>query len=284
MTPMIDLHTHSTVSDGTDSPSELVAAAVRAGVDVVALTDHDTTIGWSEAAEAATREGIALVRGVEMSCARGGVSVHLLGYLVDPTNTALATELELTRDDRVPRLQAMVDKLAADGFPVTWEAVLDEADDVTTLGRPHLADALVRAGVFPDRETAFQSHLNSRSPYYVGHHAADPVAATRLVVAAGGVAVIAHPFAGMRRQAVTDDLVAEMARAGLSGVESDHRDHTPAQRARAVDLAHRLGLFTTGSSDYHGTGKPNELGENTTSPDVLAAIEERATGVELLRP
>ena len=278
----IDLHTHSTASDGTQPPADVLASAAEAGLDVVALTDHDTTAGWAEAQEAAGRLGITLVRGIEISCARDGISVHLLGYLQDPDDAALLEELEHSRRSRLSRAERMVDRLSAD-VPITYEEVLAAATPGATLGRPHIADALVAKGLVATRDDAFADYLYNGSPYHVSHYAPDPVTAVRLVNAAGGVAVMAHPFAGRRGRLVGDDVIEAMAAAGLAGLEAHHRDHEPADVARAEALARRLGLFVTGSSDYHGAGKVNRLGENTTAPEVLRRIEERASGVEVLR-
>ena len=282
---MIDLHTHSTASDGTQPPEAVVAEAARAALEVVALTDHDTYAGWPAAVDATRRVGVALVRGVEVSCAHKGISVHLLGYLVDPDHEPLRFELDRARDSRVSRAERMVKRMAADGIPITMEAVRAQAGADTTLGRPHLADALVAVGHVATRDEAFHEILHPGSPYYVSHYAPDPVKAVKLVRAAGGVPVMAHPFAAARGWTVGDDVIAAMARAGLAGLEVDHRDHTEDQREHGRTLAAELGLFTTGSSDYHGTGKQNRLGEHTTTPEVFAEIERQATsGVEVVRP
>ncbi|NNM45868.1 PHP domain-containing protein [Knoellia koreensis] len=281
----IDLHTHSTASDGTQPPQDVVAEASRAGLDVVALTDHDTYAGWPAAVAAAPELGVTLVPGVEISCSHKGISVHLLGYLPDPDHAALRAELDKARDSRVTRIERMVERMAADGIPVTVEAVRAQAGADTTLGRPHIADALVAVGVVPTRDAAFADILGNGSRYYVSHYAPSPVRAVELVRAAGGVPVMAHPFAAARGWTVDDDVIADMARAGLAGLEVDHRDHTEEQRAHGRELADELGLLVTGSSDYHGTGKLNRLGENTTDPAVLQEIERQATsGVEVVRP
>jgi predicted metal-dependent phosphoesterase TrpH len=281
----IDLHAHSTRSDGTEPPAVVVEQAAAAGLDVVALTDHDTYDGWDEAAEAVATTGVALVRGIEISCSHRGISIHLLGYLPDPANAALEAELEHARASRETRMERMVAAMAADGIPVTFADVLAQLDTTeTTIGRPHLADALVARGVVPDRDAAFTDLLHNSSRYYVSHYAPDPVAAVRLVRAAGGVPVMAHPFAGKRGRTVDDAVIEAMARAGLFGLEADHRDHDEAQRRHAQALAADLGLAVTGSSDYHGTGKLNRLGERTTDPDVLARIEDEArSGIPVLR-
>ncbi len=275
----IDLHAHSTASDGTQPPGEVVASARAAGLDVIALTDHDTTSGWAEATDAALRQRIALVRGLEISCQRDGTSVHLLGYLTDPGDAPLSAELARARESRVSRLERMVELMAADGVPITYAEVLAQVPPGATEGRPHIADALVHNGAVATRDEAFAQWLGNDSAYYVSHYAPDPVQAVRLVVAAGGVAVHAHPFTSTRGRTISDDLIEEMAAAGLAGVEVGHRDHDDDARARGQALAAGLGLLVTGSSDYHGTGKVNRLGENTTEPAVLHGLEERSSGV-----
>lgn len=280
----IDLHTHSTASDGTGTPEEVVEEAVAAGLSTLALTDHDTTGGWAEAVGAARRVGIDLVRGIEISCSRDGVSTHLLGYLTEPDHPGLAAELERARVSRETRLDAMVQRLVADGIPITAEDVHAQLAPGATAGRPHLADAMVAAGIVPDRDAAFERYLYSGSPYHVRHYAPDPVRAVELVLEAGGVAVIAHPFARGRGRTVSEETIKEMVAAGMAGIEVHHRDHDPAAVERALELARDLDLLVTGSSDYHGTGKANRLGEHTTSPEALAEIEQRASGVAVVRP
>lgn len=269
-----DLHTHSVASDGTDAPAEVVAAAARAGLDVVALTDHDTTRGWAEAADAAARHGVALVRGAELSCRAAGTSVHLLAYLHDPDDAALLAEADKVRASRVDRARAMVARIAAD-YPLTWDDVVAQTRPGTTVGRPHVADALVAIGVVPDRSAAFATLLGTGSPYYVPYYATPLLPAIAMVRAAGGVPVLAHPAASARGRVVPESTIREAVKVGLAGLEVDHRDHTPQQRARLRALADELGLLVTGSSDYHGTGKPNALGEHTTAPEVVAAIVEQ---------
>jgi predicted metal-dependent phosphoesterase TrpH len=267
----IDLHTHSSASDGTERPADLVRAAAAAGLDVVALTDHDTTRGWSEAEEALP-SGLRLVRGAEISCAYDGISLHLLAYLFDPSHAELAAEMSMALDDRVPRAKAIVAKLAAAGYPVTWDLVLDQLRDGATVGRPHIADTLVAAGVVTDRNEAFTTLLHDDGPYFVGHYYVDALRAVELVRAAGGVPVFAHPAAATRGTTVGDDAIRAMAAAGLAGLEVDHRDNAPADRDRLRALAGELGLLVTGASDYHGAGKDNRLGEHTTDPAVLEAM------------
>ena len=278
----IDLHTHSNASDGKQSPADVVQSAAEAGLDVVALTDHDTTAGWDEAAVAAKQHGIALVRGIEISCQHEGISIHLLGYLQDPAAPGLLEELERSRESRETRAQRIVELLSRD-LPLHWDDVLEQLEPGATVGRPHIADALVAKGIASSREDAFAGYLHEGSLYYISHYAPDPVLAVRLVGQAGGVAVMAHPFAGARGRVVDDVVIEAMAAAGMAGLEVHHRDHTGAQVQHGLDLAASLGLFVTGSSDYHGDGKPNLLGEKTTDPIVLQQIEALATGVEVLR-
>ena len=277
---MIDLHAHSTASDGTTPPEVLVREARAAGLDVVALTDHDTTAGW-DAAAAALPEGLRLVRGAEVSCSRGGISLHLLAYLFDPEDPALAEQLQVLRDSRVNRAERMVAMLAADGHPVSWEQVEQVADG--TVGRPHVARALMDAGLVGSIEEAFTSEwIGTRGRYWAGKHELDVLDAMRLVHAAGGVTVFAHPGADARGRTVGEDVIEEMADAGLTGLEVDHVDHTPQTRDRLRRKAKDLGLVVTGSSDFHGHHKPVRLGEHTTSPADLDALVGAATGVEVL--
>ncbi|MFE5207828.1 PHP domain-containing protein [Streptomyces sp. NPDC056600] len=281
----IDLHCHSTASDGTDTPAELVRAAAASGLDVVALTDHDTTRGHAEAL-AALPEGLTLVTGAELSCRWAepgsepgdGTSLHMLAYLFDPEEPALLAERELVRDDRVPRARAMVARLRELGVDVTWEQVARIAGD-GSVGRPHVATALVELGVVASVDEAFSGHwLADRGRVWVPKHETDPFEAIRLVKAAGGVTVFAHPGASKRGRTVPESAIAAMAEAGLDGVEVDHMDHDPVTRARLRGLAAELGLLVTGSSDYHGTRKTCVLGENLTDPEVYGEIIRRAWG------
>ncbi|MER5598551.1 PHP domain-containing protein [Streptomyces sp. NPDC002265] len=273
----IDLHCHSTASDGTDTPAELVRNAAAAGLDVVALTDHDSTRGYAEAT-AALPQGLTLVTGAELSCRVDGVSMHMLAYLFDPEEPALLAERELVRDDRVPRAQGMIAKLNELGVPVTWEQVARIAGD-GSVGRPHVATALVELGVVPSVGDAFtQDWLADGGRAFVEKHETDPFEAIRLVKAAGGVTVFAHPAAAKRGRTVPESTIAELAAAGLDGIEVDHMDHDEDTRVRLRGLAADLGLLVTGSSDYHGSRKTVALGAYTTHPDVYGEITRRATG------
>jgi predicted metal-dependent phosphoesterase TrpH len=261
-----------------------MASAARAGLDVIALTDHDSTDGWAEASRAALDHAVALVPGMEVSCrTEQGISVHLLSYLHDPAHPGLLEEITKAKDARLTRAERMVSLLAED-YPLTWDDVIHHVAPGATLGRPHIADALVAAGVVSDRSEAFTSILTSRSRYFVQHYAPDPAAAVELVRAAGGVPVFAHPVASARGRIVGERVYQEMIDAGLAGLEIEHRDNPEEGREFLRGLAARHGLLVTGSSDYHGTGKPNLLGENLTTAEVLARIEEMATGTAVVRP
>lgn len=274
---LIDLHAHSSVSDGTERPEQLVAAAVEAGLDVLAITDHDSTAGWEEAFQAAQGTGLTVLPGIELSTQEDGVSVHLLGYLVDPQHPGLVTETERLREERWTRAETMVERIAAD-YALDWDDVLAQAAPGATIGRPHIADALVARGHVPDRSAAFQSILHWRGSYYSAHNAPQPATGVELITAAGGVAVIAHPGARGPDGLLDDRRVRQLVDAGLFGVELRHRDNPPASRGRWARIAARYGLVTTGSSDYHGAGKPNRLAENTTDAEVYEAIVARGTG------
>lgn len=278
----IDLHSHSTASDGTDSPAELVAAGAAAGLDILAITDHDSTDGWT-GATAALPAGFTLLPGIELSCRwtpPGGrpVGVHLLGYLVDPRYPEMSSTLRRLRLGRLTRGRRMTERLAARGLPIRWDRVHDLAGDAASVGRPHLARALVEAGVVATVEEAFATHLGDGSPSYVHKEEVAVLDGVRLVRAAGGVPVFAHPLARGRGRVVGDDVVASMAAAGLGALEVDHPDHTAADRAHLRGLAADLGLLVTGSSDYHGGNKTVRLGAETTAPGMYEALLASATG------
>lgn len=272
----IDLHTHSNVSDGTEPPAAVIRAAADAGLGTVALTDHDTWEGWDEAAAAARELGISFIPGVEFSTQVERASVHVLGFLVNRENEPLLKTMTEVRESRLTRAERMVERIGMD-FPITWQEVLAESERGATIGRPHIADALVRRGIVVDRNEAFAGILHWQGGYYQPHHAPHPVQAIRLIKDAGGVAVLAHP--GSRgRGGIRDGNLARLVDAGLDGVEIFHRENDAENRALLQDYARKWDLIITGSSDYHGDGKQNRLGENTTEPDQLRKILERASG------
>jgi predicted metal-dependent phosphoesterase TrpH len=278
-----DLHTHSTVSDGTQPPGGVVAEAALAGLTGLALTDHDSTAGWADATATARETGVGLIPGVELSTRSGWRSVHVLGYLVDPADPGLRTETERIRVSRRDRARRIVAAIGAD-YPITWDDVLAQTAQDATVGRPHIADALVALGIESDRSAAFAGVLHPRRGYVEPHYAPAPAAGVALIRAAGGVPVLAHPGATRADWVIPAEEVAELVEAGLFGIEVDHPENTPDGGRVAAGLAARFSLPITGSSDYHGWGKPNRIGQRTTAPEVVDAILEQGTGTAPILP
>lgn len=279
--PRIDLHTHSRASDGTEPPAALVAEAVRTRLDVVAITDHDTFAGWAEARSAAAETDLELVTGVEISCftPESGyrISLHMLGYWPDPENAPLQDALAELRVSREIRAEQMLRKISDAGYDVSWdELAADAAGGV--VGRPHVARALVRAGLIPDVSSAFTPEwIGGRGArFYVDKLELPAAEAVSLVRGAGGVPVCAHPRAVKRGPTVSDETIRRLTRAGLAGVEVDHPDHDAPARAGLRVLAGELGLIPTGSSDWHGTNKPTPMGAELTTPEAFARLREQA--------
>ena len=273
---MIDIHTHTKCSDGTDSPRELVNKAIVQGLEVLGITDHDTTAGWAEAMET-LRGSLQLALGSEISClTNDGVSVHMLGLLFDPEHEEMQRVLEETRDGRLPRMRKMIEKMRAEGMDISIEDVEQAMPTGATMGRPHLADALVAKKIVKSRDEAFVDLLHNESRFYVSHAAPTPVEAIALIRRAGGVAVIAHPFASHRGQILKPEDFSELVAAGLNGIEVDHRDQNPDERAMLRTIAYELDLVITGSSDYHGTGKLNSLAENHTHREQWEKLESQS--------
>lgn len=270
-----DLHLHSTHSDGTESPAQVMAAAHRHGIRTAALTDHDTTSGWAEAAEAAASLGMTFVPGMELSARHQGRSVHLLAYLVDPDDSALRAMIDRIRSSRLDRARIMADRIARD-FDLEWEDIVAQTTAGATVGRPHIADALVARGFVRDRAEAFSSILSPQREYYVALFAPDPLTAVELITGSGGVAIHAHP-AG-RGGLLPMPVIERMLDAGLAGFELGHRENRDSGIRTLRAVAQERDLVVTGSSDYHGLGKPNQPGENTTDDDMLARIIDLATG------
>ena len=273
---MIDLHTHTTCSDGTDSPRELVNKAIVQGLHILGISDHDTTAGWEEATQT-LRGSLQLALGAEISClTHDGISVHMLGMLFDPKHAEMQQVLEETRDGRLPRMRKMIEKMREEGMDISIEDVEKAMPAGATMGRPHLADALVAKKIVKSRDEAFIDLLHNDSRFYVSHAAPTPAEAIALIRRAGGVAVIAHPFASHRGQILQSEDFAELVAAGLNGIEVDHRDQNPDERAMLRVIARELDLVVTGSSDYHGTGKLNSLAENHTHREQWEKLEAQA--------
>jgi len=273
---VIDLHTHTTCSDGTDSPRELVNKAIVQGLQVLGISDHDTTSGWEEATQT-LRGSLQLALGAEISClTNDGISVHMLGMLFDPLHEEMQQVLEETRDGRLPRMRKMIEKMRAEGIDISIQDVEAVMPEGATMGRPHLADALVAKKIVKSRDEAFIDLLHNDSRFYVSHAAPTPAEAIALIRRAGGVAVIAHPFASHRGEILKAEDFSELVSAGLNGIEVDHRDQNPDERAMLRVIAHELDLVVTGSSDYHGTGKLNSLAENHTSREQWEKLEAQA--------
>lgn len=286
----IDLHSHSTRSDGKESPTEVFEHAANAGLDILALTDHDTVKGWQEAAEAAARLGLGFVPGIEVtSVARVKsadkerlISVHLLAYLPDPNHEAFHKMLSDTLTTREARGRSIVDRLAVD-IDITWEMVLEHLEPGATIGRPAIADTLVSMGLVENRSAAFDFYLSTDGPYFVSHDTVDVVEAIGLILKSGGVPVIAHPLTHVTEKTNSEDLPGEhfelMIDSGLMGFEIFHRDVPKPARKWLIDMANKHSLIVTGSSDYHGIhGKPNRLGENCTDPEMFERILAAGTG------
>ena len=273
----IDLHSHSSVSDGTETPTELVQAAVAAGLGTMAITDHDSTAGWEEAFAAASGTGLTVIPGMELSTNHGPASVHILAYLFDPADATIIAETARIRDGRMHRAERIVERIAVD-YAISWADVLAQSVDGGTLGRPHIADALVAKGLVSDRSAAFESILHWESGYYEKYYAPSPLEGVRMIVAAGGGPVLAHPATHGRYRVIEERAIAELVAAGLVGLEIHHRDNTEDGKVRLYELAAKYDLVVTGSSDYHGEGKPNRLAENTTEPDALARILAAGSG------
>jgi 3',5'-nucleoside bisphosphate phosphatase len=274
--PAIDLHTHTNRSDGTFEPAELVRMAAERGLEVVAVTDHDTTEGLEPAIAAGVEAGVEVVPGVEFSAEYRGSSIHVLCYWMDAGHEAFQAELTRLRDDRFRRGELMVGKLQGLGFEISFERVREIAQGGNIV-RPHVAQAMVEAGIVASEEEAFEHWIADGKPAHVAKHALDPLDAVALIREAGGLCVLAHPGMWGDQTAVPDELIEAMAGAGMVGLEVDHTDHSPEQRERYRAMARRLGLIPTGGSDCHGTRyDPIRLGTSRCEPDSFAALRELA--------
>jgi predicted metal-dependent phosphoesterase TrpH len=272
-----DLHSHSNASDGTTSPADVMARAAAAGLDVIALTDHDTVAGHAEAA-AALPPGLLLLPGMELSCRLQGHSVHMLAYLFDPAEEELAAETAAIRESRIARARAMVSRLAELGAPVTWQQVTDIAGD-GVVGRPHIARALAAAGVVATPADAFTPEwIGPGGRAHAARYALDPTRAVGLVRRAGGVTVLAHPRGTSRGWRIPDDVITGLAAAGLTGIEVDHPQQDEVQRVQLRELAAALDLIPSGGSDDHGELTGFRIGVETAPDDSYQRLVERATG------
>jgi 3',5'-nucleoside bisphosphate phosphatase len=272
----VDLHVHSNNSDGAFPPEEVARIAREAGLDGIALTDHDSTAGYRAARDAGERLGLRVIPGSEISAVYQGSSVHILGYFLDTEHPKLVEELGAIRDDRVWRAKGMIEKLNALGVPITFEQVRAIAQGESIV-RPHVAQAMVDLGVISSTVDAFTPDwILEGGRAYVEKKALTPEAAVTLIGEAGGVAVIAHPVWHPKTPEGQQELIELLASLGLAGIEVDHPDHDSPTRARFRALADRLGLVATGSSDYHGNDHGGKIGENTTDPEVLSSLEALA--------
>ena len=273
----IDLHPHSNHSDGTNTITENVALALERGLGGIAITDHDTTAGYAEAADAAEGTGLVIVPGIEFSAEYDGASLHVLAYWVDPTDPPLVEELKRLTDTRFRRGELMIEKLQELGYDISFEQVRAIAGD-DLIARPHVAQAMVEAGIVTTEKEAFDRFISDGGIAYVPKHALDPMDALGLIGAAGGVCVLAHPAMWKGNGAVPDTLIEEMAAAGMGGLEVDHPDHDEAQRAHYRELAGRLDLVATGASDCHGARYGYRLGCETTPVELVDELWRRAGG------
>jgi predicted metal-dependent phosphoesterase TrpH len=272
-----DLHNHSSVSDGTEPPAVVIRRAAEAGLDVVALTDHDTVAGQREAASALP-EGLTLLPGSELSCRLDGHSVHMLAYLFDPDNDALAGEMAEIRESRLHRARAMVRKLNELGVPITWEQVSEIAGG-GVVGRPHIARAMIETGLVSSIEEAFSPEwIGPGGRAHVSRYALDPAKAIRLVRGAGGVTVVAHPRGASRGWQIPDDVIADLAAVGLTGIEINHPQQDEQERGRLTELASRLGLVGSGGSDDHGALTGYRIGTEIAPDGGYERLIAHATG------
>ena len=269
-----DLHTHSVCSDGATTIEHNVRRAIDLGLEGLGITDHDTTAGFAEARAAAEGSDLDLVLGTEFSAEHDGLSVHVLGYWIDPGYEPLVTELDRLRDERTDRARRIVERFVDLGIEITFDRVRQIAGEAP-IGRPHIAQAVVESGGAGDIREVFDRYLADGGPAYVPKHAVDPLRAVELLVAAGGVAVLAHPGLYGNRDGETGvptELVEAMTQAGLAGIEANHPDHRPEHTRSYRDLATALGLAITAGSDHHGEGELDRLGSATTPRDVVESL------------
>jgi predicted metal-dependent phosphoesterase TrpH len=272
MSRFVDLHAHTTASDGLLSPAELVAHATRIDLQAIAVTDHDTTAGVGEALAAARGTALEVVPGVEISTSHAGVEIHLLGYFVEPDSPELTRQLAQRREDREERAREMVERLRALGLRVDYEDVLREAGN-GSVGRPHVAGALVARGQVRDRQEAFDRYIGDGRPAAVPKPVFPLADAIVLLTEMGAVSVLAHP--GLLRR---PELLQELPRLGLAGVEVFYPKHHPDQVRELLSFAETHGLVPTGGSDFHAPGQPAPLGSQRVPAEVLEELRARRFG------
>jgi hypothetical protein len=270
-----DLHSHSSFSDGTETPTRNVAMAIDRGLDGLGVTDHDTTAGLQEAASAAEGTDLEIVPGIEFSAEYSGASLHVLAYWIDPQHEGLADELKRLTDTRFRRGEMMIEKLRDLGYDISFDRVRELAG-AELIARPHIAQAMVESGIVATEKQAFERFISDDGPAYVPKHALHPMAALALIRDAGGICVLAHPGMWKGAGSVPDELIEQMAAAGMVGLEVDHPDHADDQRARYGALADRLDLVPTGGSDCHGARYGFRLASETTSAERFAELRRRA--------
>ena len=273
--PGYDLHSHSSRSDGTLGPAEVMVLAAQRDLAGVALTDHDTFDGLKEAAATADDLGLEFVPGIEFSAEYDGASLHILGYWVDPDDLEIEAELLRLTATRFRRGEMIVEKLRELGFDVSLERVLELAGG-EAIARPHIAEALVEAGIVADEKEAFDRFISDEGMAYVPKHALPPLDALRLIGQAGGVCVLAHPGMWRGSDTVPDALIEEMATAGMVGIEVRHPDHDEEMRAKYAAMAERLDLVATAASDCHGERYGFRMGSERTDAETFAELKRRA--------
>jgi predicted metal-dependent phosphoesterase TrpH len=274
-----DLHCHTVFSDGTRTPHDLVELAKDAGLAGVAITDHDTCAGWGEAQDAARELDFPLICGSEITADMRSISVHILAYLYDPDDEEVRSLFAAIDAERIGRARKMVANISKD-FPITWKDVVSQVKvkGRTTIGRPHIADALVKAGVYPNRSAAFKGAVSGRAKYYVPISSPLALDVVEIFKAAGGVVVIAHAAARNRNRLLLSDTDFEfLIAAGIDGIEVHHRENGSMDQKHLMKVARRHDLLVTGGSDWHGDGKPNRIGEHVTDEKTVSEIIRRGT-------
>jgi predicted metal-dependent phosphoesterase TrpH len=253
---MLDLHLHSTFSDGSDTPEELVALGARAGLQGMALTDHDNVRGAGAFLQACRTHRITGLTGVEISAEVPAGTLHILGFGVDPSHAELQRKLARVLDGRAERNAQILQRLQGLGFDLSWAEVTAQAGE-DVVGRPHFALALQQRGYVASTQAAFEKFLGKGKPAYVNRYRLAPAEGIRLIRAAGGLPVMAHPFSWVADDAALEAALTELIAYGLGGIEAYYPEYAPERQVAYLRLARKLGLVMTGGTDYHGAAKPN---------------------------